>query len=59
MGRVNYKDFKRTPKKLVDTIRTLACNAAHLAALLKEQPYPAPKKIAIQVASEGEWPVLA
>lgn len=44
MGRVNYKDFKRTPKKLVDTIRTLACNAAHLAALLKEQPYPAPKK---------------
>lgn len=43
MGSVNYKDLKRTPKKLADTIRTLACNAAHLAALLKEQPYPAPK----------------
>ena len=44
MGRVNYKDLKRTPKKLAGTIRTLACNAAHLAALLKGQPYPAPKK---------------
>lgn len=42
MGSVNYKDLKRTPKKLADTIRTLACNAAHLAALLKAQPYPAP-----------------
>lgn len=43
MGSVNYKDLKRTPKKLADTIGTLACNAAHLAALLKKQPYPAPK----------------
>lgn len=44
MGSVNYKDLKSTPKKLAGTISTLACNAVHLAALLKEQPYPAPKK---------------
>ncbi len=44
MGSVNYKDLKSTPRKLASTISTLACNAAHLAALLKEQPYPAPKK---------------
>ena len=42
MGSVNYKDLKRTPKKLASTIKTLACNAAHLAALLRDQPYPAP-----------------
>ncbi len=42
MGSVNYKDLKQTPKKLAGTIRTLACNAAHLAALLKSRPYPAP-----------------
>jgi hypothetical protein len=43
MGSVNYKDLKQTPKKLAGTIKTLACNAAHLAAVLKQQPYPAPK----------------
>ncbi|WP_426702609.1 flavodoxin family protein [Rhodanobacter sp. Col0626] len=43
MGSTDYKDLKRTPKKLADTIETLACNAAHLAALLKERPYPASK----------------
>lgn len=43
MGSVNYKDLKRTPEKLAGTIKTLACNAAHLAALLKAQPYPAPE----------------
>jgi len=42
MGSVNYKDLDRTPKKLAGTIKTLACNAAHLAALLKKSPYPAP-----------------
>lgn len=44
MGSANYKDLKRTPKKLAGAIRTLACNAAHLAALLKGHPYPVPKK---------------
>jgi multimeric flavodoxin WrbA len=42
MGSVNYKDLDRTPKKLASTIKTLASNAAHLAALLEEKPYPAP-----------------
>jgi len=42
MGSVNYKDLARTPPKLASTIKTLACNAAHLAALLKNSPYPAP-----------------
>lgn len=42
MGSVNYVDLDKTPSKLVDTIRTLACNAAHLAGLLKHKPYPAP-----------------
>lgn len=42
MGSVNYVDLEKTPTKLADTIRTLACNAAHLAGLLKQHPYPAP-----------------
>jgi multimeric flavodoxin WrbA len=42
MGSVNYKDLARTPPKLASTIKTLACNAAHLASLLKKNPYPAP-----------------
>jgi hypothetical protein len=42
MGSVNYVDLKKTPSKLADTIRTLTCNAAHLAGVLKAHPYPAP-----------------
>lgn len=42
MGSVNYIDLARTPPKLARTIKTLACNAAHLATLLKKNPYPAP-----------------
>jgi multimeric flavodoxin WrbA len=42
MGSVNYKDLKRTPKALISTIQTLACNAAHLAWMLNKAPYPAP-----------------
>ena len=42
MGSVDYKDLKRTPKKIRDTIHTLSGNAAHLAGLLKRSPYPAP-----------------
>ena len=44
MGDVNYIDLEQTPKKLEDTIRTIASNAAHLAGLLQQQPYPAPKQ---------------
>lgn len=42
MGSKEYADLARTPKALADTIKTLASNAAHLASLLKQQPYPAP-----------------
>jgi multimeric flavodoxin WrbA len=42
MGKVDYKDLSRTPKKLVQTIKTQASNAAHLARLLDKTPYPGP-----------------
>lgn len=42
MGSIDYKDLDRTPKKVADTIKTIASNAAHLAQLLKAKPYPAP-----------------
>jgi len=42
MSSKNYVDLDRTPKKVASTIKTLASNAAHLAALLKNNPYPAP-----------------
>jgi len=42
MGSVNYIDLQKTPDKLAGTIRTLASNAAHLAGLLQQHPYPAP-----------------
>ena len=43
MGSVDFKDLDKTPDKVAETIRTVASNAAHLAKLLNEQPYPAPK----------------
>ena len=43
MGSVDFKDLDKTPDKVAETIRTVASNAAHLAKLLQEQPYPAPK----------------
>lgn len=43
MGSVDYKDLDETPDKVAQTIRTVACNAAHLAKVLEDQPYPAPK----------------
>lgn len=42
MGSTNYVDLERTPPKLASTIKTLASNAAHLAKLLRDAPYPAP-----------------
>lgn len=42
MGSKDYKDLDRTPKKVAETIKTIASNAAHLAGLLKAKPYPAP-----------------
>ena len=43
MGDVDFKDLDKVPKKTTETINTLASNAAHLARLLKKNPYPAPK----------------
>ena len=42
MGSTDYQDLERTPKKVAETIRTIASNAAHLAQLLKDSPYPKP-----------------
>jgi len=43
MGDVDFVDLKQTPKKVAETIQTLASNAAHLAGLLAAHPYPAPR----------------
>jgi multimeric flavodoxin WrbA len=42
MHTVDYKDLDETPKEVQSATATLARNAAHLATLLKESPYPAP-----------------
>lgn len=42
MGSVDYIDLDRTPDKVAETIRTIASQAAHLAKVLQERPYPAP-----------------
>ena len=43
MGSVDYQDLDSIPDKVAQTIRTVAANAVHLARLLEEHPYPAPK----------------
>ncbi len=40
MGSTDFKDLDKTPKKVKQTAKSLASNAAHLARLLKAQPYP-------------------
>lgn len=40
MGSVDFADLKATPKKVTETAAMVAGNAAHLAGLLKETPYP-------------------
>ena len=40
MQGVDYKDHATTPEKTARTTRTLAANAAHLAQLLRDAPYP-------------------
>ena len=40
MGSKDFKDFDKAPDKVVETAKMVAGNAAHLAALLKEKPYP-------------------
>lgn len=40
MHKKNYIDLPETPKALAGAIKTQACNAAHLAKLLQQSPYP-------------------
>ena len=40
MGSVDFKELKSTPKKVAETAKAVAANAAHLARLLKGTPYP-------------------
>ncbi|MDN3311566.1 NAD(P)H-dependent oxidoreductase [Microbacterium oryzae] len=42
MHTTDYKDLDETPEPVAQTTATLARNAAHLAKLLSETPYPAP-----------------
>ena len=39
-GKVDFKDLEETPETVAKTAATLASNAAHLATLLNERPYP-------------------
>lgn len=43
MGKTDFKDLKRTPEKVLETASMVAGNAAHLAKLLKQSPYPGVK----------------
>jgi hypothetical protein len=40
MQSTDLKDLDRVPEKVTQTARMLASNAAHLARLLSERPYP-------------------
>jgi multimeric flavodoxin WrbA len=40
MADTDFKDLKKTPKKVEETAKMVAGNAAHLAGLLKAKPYP-------------------
>lgn len=42
MGKTDFKDLPGPPDKVSQTIASLASNAAHLARLLQQTPYPAP-----------------
>ena len=40
MGDVDFKDLPKVPDKVAETAAMVASNAAHLAQLLKDKPYP-------------------
>lgn len=40
MGKIDFKDLPQIPDKVQETAAMVASNAAHLAALLKDRPYP-------------------
>jgi hypothetical protein len=41
MGATDYQDLDKPPEKVTQTVTDVARNAAHLARLLQENPYPA------------------
>lgn len=40
MHRTDFKDLEHRPRKVTETAKMVAANAAHLARLLKDSPYP-------------------
>lgn len=40
MGSTDFKDLDHRPRKVTETAKMVASNAAHLAGLLKANPYP-------------------
>lgn len=40
MGSIDFKDLEHLPRKVSQTADMVAANAAHLAQLLKDSPYP-------------------
>lgn len=40
MGSVDFKDLEHRPRKVTETAKLVASGAAHLAGLLKANPYP-------------------
>jgi multimeric flavodoxin WrbA len=40
MGSVDFKDLDHRPRKVTETAKMVAANAAHLARLLRDAPYP-------------------
>ncbi|KQZ69584.1 flavodoxin [Sphingopyxis sp. Root214] len=40
MGSSDFKDLEHRPRKVTETAKMVAANAAHLARLLKQAPYP-------------------
>ena len=40
MGSTDFKELKKRPDKVDETAGMVAANAAHLASILKESPYP-------------------
>lgn len=40
MGSIDFKDLEHRPRKVTETAKMVAANAAHLARLLRDAPYP-------------------
>lgn len=43
MGKTDFDQLPKTPDKVIETAKAAASNAAHLAQLLKSNPYPGSK----------------